>query len=650
MTPGAYTLPRDRDAYSAIRGYVYQVDLTLRRWLELREDQFLELERGEDIDLVSRAINAPSTSEASRLLEQVKHREQNITLRNPAALEALANAVDHLGTNSGLDLQFCYTTNAAISIERPCPFPNGTAGITLWEQIRRGQLTGTELAAATGALARFLSQSARPAGLDERVWTRFQEVVGAEGLTGFSALVSRFAWSTLAPAASTIMPELLSHLIQQGWAADEMEAAQLHQRLFLFVFKRLCQLGVKQLTRAELQQQMSVATLSASDHATLARLTQCFALVRFKVDEIEAALTSVRGEVRQLIRTQGIHATLLQGTLTIDLAPPPMLARHSKREEAVGRLVEQLGTSVWTALTGASDTGKSQLAVILIARVGNLAGWVRFGHDMDPAAACATLDCAIGSMCCECRPETEPGWYLRACQHVGRGKVIALDDLPRMNGTDALTQRLLLLANACRQSGVRLVSTSHHQPPSRLVSGLEQGEFAVVPAPMLTEGEVRDILSANEAPDTILTSSAARLIYASTGGHPLLVSLAADYLRDRGWRFSNEEIEGLLRGEHEESIGDQVLHRILSSLADQQRELLYRLTLPAGAFPLDLVLALAQVTPVVDRPREQLNRLLGAWVQHDAEQKFIVSPLVRRIGGDNVSVHQHHNSWGGMAG
>src|SRR5262249_33867148 len=147
-----YTLPRDRDAFATIRGYVYQVDLSLRRWLDLGENQQLELERGEDIDLVNRAISATNMQEASRLLEQVKHREQNLTLRSPAALEALANAVEHLAANPGLDLRFCFTTNAGIGIERPCPFPNGAAGISLWEQVRQGQLTGSALADATRAL------------------------------------------------------------------------------------------------------------------------------------------------------------------------------------------------------------------------------------------------------------------------------------------------------------------------------------------------------------------------------------------------------------------------------------------------------------------------------------------------------------------
>jgi hypothetical protein len=31
-----------------------------------------------------------------------------------------------------------------------------------------------------------------------------------------------------------------------------------------------------------------------------------------------------------------------------------------------------------------------------------------------------------------------------------------------------------------------------------------------------------------------------------------------------------------------------------------------------------------------------LNKLLGAWVQRDAERQFIVSPLVRRVGSENL--------------
>jgi hypothetical protein len=41
-----------RDASDVIAGFVYQIDLTIQRWLELKEDEILELERGEDLDLI----------------------------------------------------------------------------------------------------------------------------------------------------------------------------------------------------------------------------------------------------------------------------------------------------------------------------------------------------------------------------------------------------------------------------------------------------------------------------------------------------------------------------------------------------------------------------------------------------------------------
>ena len=163
-------------------------------------------------------------------------------------------------------------------------------------------------------LPRFLSEAARPEGLDEVVWTRFEQVVAAADLTGFSALVGRFEWSTSATSARTITPELLGLLTERSLASDAAEAEQIYQRLFLFVFKRLCEPGVKRLTRSELLQQLSAATLSGTDRATLARLTQCFAVVSSRVDDIEAAANSMSEGVRQIARTQGIHATLLRGS------------------------------------------------------------------------------------------------------------------------------------------------------------------------------------------------------------------------------------------------------------------------------------------------------------------------------------------------
>ena len=73
--------PRDQDAWGTIRGFVFQVDTTVKRWPGLRPGQALELERGEDIDLVAESLRL-APAERDRLLEQIKYREANLSLRS----------------------------------------------------------------------------------------------------------------------------------------------------------------------------------------------------------------------------------------------------------------------------------------------------------------------------------------------------------------------------------------------------------------------------------------------------------------------------------------------------------------------------------------------------------------------------------------
>src|SRR2546428_385083 len=110
----SFTLLRDRDAWATIRGFVYQVDLTILRWFNLQPDQVLELEHGEDIDLVSKAVTASDHDTRCRLLEQVKRREVSLTLRTPEAIAALVNFFEHRTANPHTTLLFRYTTNARI--------------------------------------------------------------------------------------------------------------------------------------------------------------------------------------------------------------------------------------------------------------------------------------------------------------------------------------------------------------------------------------------------------------------------------------------------------------------------------------------------------------------------------------------------------
>jgi hypothetical protein len=154
--------PRDRDAWATIRGFVAQVELTLKRWLELPDGHCLELERGEDIDEVIRRATAV---ENLRTLEQVKSRKASITLRSPAALEAIANFAEHRAGNTGLSLHFRFTTNATRGREREKLFEGGRRGIDVWDDLRAGRLSTLAAARALTQLRKALLGAKRPKDL-----------------------------------------------------------------------------------------------------------------------------------------------------------------------------------------------------------------------------------------------------------------------------------------------------------------------------------------------------------------------------------------------------------------------------------------------------------------------------------------------------
>src|ERR1700676_5441478 len=99
----------DRDAWASIRGYAYQIDRTLISWLRLNGNEALELECGEDIDLLAPALLGPET-DFERTLEQVKCRDRNVTLRSASTREALCSFTDHIEANPSLSLRFRFLT------------------------------------------------------------------------------------------------------------------------------------------------------------------------------------------------------------------------------------------------------------------------------------------------------------------------------------------------------------------------------------------------------------------------------------------------------------------------------------------------------------------------------------------------------------
>jgi len=79
----------------------------------------------------------------------------------------------------------------------------------------------------------------------------------------------RFEWSVGAPESHQVPRQIARLLLDKGHAKNAAEAEEKHNRLFLFVLKRLTEKGVKRLSADQCAEQLALPPLSEEDQATL---------------------------------------------------------------------------------------------------------------------------------------------------------------------------------------------------------------------------------------------------------------------------------------------------------------------------------------------------------------------------------------------
>src|SRR5262249_49442916 len=243
-------------------------------------------------------------------------------------------------------------------------------------------------------------------------------------------------------------------------------------------------------------------------------------------------------------------------------------------------------------------------------------------HDMHPERAGVILDQALRAITGLRQSRELEGWYRNVCARLGVGDLIVVDDMPRLPGNDSLSQRLIEFVPAVDAANVRLLSTSLYPLPAAVRAALGPTAIHEIATPALTEPEAEELFRSFGAPQAFLTAGRVRFVNGLASGHPLLLSLAAEYLDRNNWRLDHAGLDGLSRGAPAGRLAEDVVTQLVQPRDETRRELLSRLPLPIGPFTADAVTALAAVAPPVSRARECLNDLLGAWVQRDTEERL----------------------------
>jgi hypothetical protein len=614
----------DRDAYATIAGFVLQVDLTALRWLNLDDLETLELECGEDIDTVGRDIRA-SVSQGTRLFEQVKRRQANITLRSPISLEALANFADHRATNPEWRLRFRLLTTAKIGREQH--WQGDLEGIALWEAIRSGDLSEEARKAAVQQIRALLQESAAPVRISAGTWQILQAVVQSNAQ--FDDFVDDFEWSTNADDYVAVEGRTRIGLIQAGFAADDEQAGALSDRLFAFLFRTLSQAGPKLLTRAQLLAEVSRSTQSQAD-------LQMVAFIRSELVELGARMAKAEGRISTLenvsTTTQVALASLagqvsaivefVQPSFVADV--PDMVSPSIPRLNTVGLVLEAFERTTAICLIGEPGAGKTQLSLLIGNSSPRPLVWVDVPRGATPAQACFAIDSTLRMVSGGQSGPVLSKMYEEISVSL-QGSLVVLDNLPRFLPGDPLARRIELLSRYLGSANGKLLTTSYYPFPKRTS---EQAAVEEIQAPRFDEGETPELLVAYGAP-TVLASKLTTLIHTATQGLPALVTAVARYLASKGWLFDANEFEAIVKAEfaHAERTDARELLRL--TIPDEgTRELLYRLTLVIGGISREEVERVARVKSPISLPLEKMERLTGLWLQPFVGDKYTISPLI----------------------
>ncbi|MBS1634303.1 MAG: hypothetical protein JST26_00175 [Bacteroidetes bacterium] len=642
----------NRDAWSTIRGYVYQVDLTILRWLQLDENTVLQLERGEDIDIVNRDL---TKLEVSRELEQIKYRETNVTLNNETVLETLLNFHIQRQNNSGQNLLFRFVTNSDYGIERPAIFQQtGEAAIKVWTSLFQNadadDKTPDVLIIKKHLAKKYQEQIddlIQKKGKQEDIdqLTSFKAFLDAPA--GFADFLHTFEWSLKNEDAKGLSAAIEKALTVKRYVTDASHAASVYPRLFLYVFKLLTNKGLKQLTLADLQSEIKLPALSATDQKLFESVVALANEINERVASLEAKMEGASTSIKELAQD---FAVLAKSDSVFELAlnnlstePPPGIRNGSTREIKVKEVLLLCSKYDWISFQGINGTGKSQLAALVSQQYAKHYWLELRPYLTEPDKAAIILLKFLEYISSEPIHRDKISWIKTVVLKLPKDSIIILNDLPELVKDSTLAQTIVNIKNALT-NGCKLLSTSNFTVPHFVKDQIDEKTFVEYNDLRFSDDEIIEYII-NAGGDKSLAAYVP-LISAVTDKNPRLVGAVIRDLQRINWgRDSGELFEVFFNKNFKNDVLDDAQKSINRFITNEQsRELLYRMSLFHWPFTFEEVQNICSVEAVISYPNERLTDILNTWVQEHRTKLYQVSPLIYDLGKKNLSAEVFKNT------
>jgi len=578
----------ERQAIHSLRGYAYQVEAAAAAWLDLDGNARLYLEVAEDYATVAanvlNAVQVKDTRAAG-----------SITINSESVRTAVDGYVKLVSLNPNHKVQVHYLTTAEIGMERnTSDRPAGEAGLRYWRK------------AATGADVKPIRQILEGPSFSDEVRQFVRDRPDDETLR--RDLLRNIHWQCGQPSFSGLQREVEDRLVVLGtdrYLLPTPDSARLANVLMYHLLKR------------------SIETDPSSRFVTRADLD--------RVVYSATAITLPRSTVTALLANQGTSA-ILGGVGGATAALPPLSSSSRDwfvpsadipaprgiipRPTVKDRMLRALAVHGLVFAYGATGVGKSILAR---ESATTFAGDFVLAdvRDLTAAETLARLNGIIGRLA------------------LTPSRALLLEDLNHFEDSSVLLALGAATSALRRRDRVGLI-TCYRSPSPHVLSALGIDTTAVLEVPYFSEEEVRAVIRANGGdPETW-----GRMAYLAGGsGHPQLVNAFVAGMAARGWPKSARKdiVAAGLTTDDIAAERDAARRQLVAELPEGTRKLLYRLSLIGDRFDRQLALHLGALPPPLSEPGEELDRLIGSWVEVVSRTHYRVSPLVGRVGQEMLT-------------
>jgi hypothetical protein len=415
-------------AWYVLRGYRYQLLLSLDAWLGLRSDEILLLETEEDFSVESATAAVDTQVKSSAAAGGPKQH----SLRSKDVRAALSRFWTRSDQGRDPRPQLAFIAQGGVAREQGLVFPDNVPGIDYW----RAAVLGADTAPIRAALASVFDG----------------EPIGE--------------WVNGKPSDEELRARLLSRV---RWMPDALDEGPLID---------LIRDGVAELY---LEKGLWVTFADEAVHSLLDRVfeaaTQPDAADRrlTAVDlhrSIEVAATPLLALQSAARAASGPAANAAEGLLISTVGPPA--GNVADRHDAVSTILEQTRGEPMIWLHGTHGVGKSILARLIATRIGG--SWL--GLDLRPVQ--------------DNPKAVLTAWreLLRAVHRTPHVSGIVIDDLTGP-AFDALRARLSAFVASAAPQGKRVIVSSLHEPSAARLAEFGASPKAALQAPYFVEADVR---------------------------------------------------------------------------------------------------------------------------------------------------------------